>query len=206
MRQRKGKVRAQEALVALWAEYVRTKDATLRSKLVLAYMPWAKRLARALARKCLKTALLNDRLDAVVLGLLVAVERFNPRLGVTFEKFAVKHVGVAVAGEVHAVSHKIDGREVESVSRDVEGCHVNDQIEALAPTKDRPLFRATERELTEAFAAAPWKLAHRTRLVFYEYCVEQRPLAEVATKYHLTPSVVRRMCRRVCIRLQRQLE
>lgn len=206
MRPQKGKTNEQEALTTLWAEYARTKDVGIRSRLVLAYMPWAKRLARALARKCLKAALPNDRLDVVVLGLLVAVERFSPKLGVTFEKFAAKHIGAAIAVEVRAISHEIGNQEVESVSRGVKGCKINPRVKSLAINSDRPSVKATERQLTEALAAAPWKLAHRTRLVFYEYCVEQRPLAEVATKYHLTPSAVRSMCRRVCLRLQKQLE
>jgi len=68
-----------------FAEYARTGDVALRDQLVMAHMGLAAYLARRFANRGQP---LDDLIQVASLGLLKAVERFDPTLGIEFSTYA----------------------------------------------------------------------------------------------------------------------
>ena len=79
-----------EALLAAFAE---TRDGELRALLAERYLPLARSIARRYARG---SEPLEDLVQVASLGLLKALDRFDPARGVAFSSFAVP----TIAGEV----------------------------------------------------------------------------------------------------------
>ena len=69
----------------IFAEYRRTGDRRLRNQLIEAHRPLAVHLARRFSNR---TEPLDDLVQVAQLGLLKAVERFDPERGVAFSSFA----------------------------------------------------------------------------------------------------------------------
>jgi RNA polymerase sigma-B factor len=70
---------------AIFARYRRDRDAATREVLVVRYLP----LARNLARRYRGRADIDDRIQVASLGLLKAIDRFDPDRGLAFSTFAV---------------------------------------------------------------------------------------------------------------------
>src|ERR1700733_5844529 len=68
-----------------FAAYARTRDLVLRDQLVMAHMGLAPYLARRFANRGQP---LDDLIQVASLGLLKAVERFDPDLGIEFSTYA----------------------------------------------------------------------------------------------------------------------
>lgn len=69
----------------LWEEFARTRDQALREELVELHMPFAKRLA---LRYRGASESFDDLLQVANLGLINAVDRFDPERGIPFTAFA----------------------------------------------------------------------------------------------------------------------
>jgi RNA polymerase sigma-B factor len=78
-------VTERESLKELFADYARTKDVALRDELVSAHMGLAAYLAKRFANRGQS---LDDLTQVAALGLLKAVDRFNPALDVEFSTYA----------------------------------------------------------------------------------------------------------------------
>jgi RNA polymerase sigma-B factor len=78
---------------AVLAAYAQTRDAQLRAHLAERYLPLARSIARRYARG---SEPLEDLVQVASLGLLKALDRFDPARGVAFSSFAVP----TIAGEV----------------------------------------------------------------------------------------------------------
>jgi RNA polymerase sigma-B factor len=78
-------VTERESLKDLFAEYARTGDIVLRDQLVAAHMGLAAYLARRFANRGQP---LEDLTQVAAMGLLKAVDRFDPGLGVEFSTYA----------------------------------------------------------------------------------------------------------------------
>jgi RNA polymerase sigma-B factor len=74
-----------ESLREAFAEYARTGDVVLRDRLVSAHMGLASYLARRFANRGQP---LDDLVQVAALGLLKAVDRFDPGLGIEFSTYA----------------------------------------------------------------------------------------------------------------------
>jgi len=90
----------QEEALQRFRAYRRSRDRALRNELVEEYMPLARSLARRFANR---SEPFDDLEQVAVLGVLKAVERFDPELGKNFHAFAIP----TVLGEVR---RQIDGR------------------------------------------------------------------------------------------------
>jgi RNA polymerase sigma-B factor len=71
---------------ALLAHYKRSGDARLRDAIVERFLPLARRLAQRYARS---SEPFDDLMQVACLGLVKAVDRFDPERGVTFSSYAV---------------------------------------------------------------------------------------------------------------------
>jgi RNA polymerase sigma-B factor len=74
-----------DSLRETFAAYAATGDVTLRDELVVAHMGLAAYLARRFANRGQP---LDDLIQVASLGLLKAVERFDPKLGIEFSTYA----------------------------------------------------------------------------------------------------------------------
>src|SRR5437588_12323182 len=73
-----------------FAEYARTRDRGLRDRLITAHMGLAEYLARRFTNR---GEPLDDLLQVASLGLLKAVDRFDPGRGLEFSAYATPTIG-----------------------------------------------------------------------------------------------------------------
>ena len=78
----------QDSVLLLWKEYQQTGDAALRNRLVMQYAPLVKYVAGRMRTRLPDTVDQDDLVSDGVLGLMDAVERFDPGRGLTFQTFA----------------------------------------------------------------------------------------------------------------------
>jgi RNA polymerase sigma factor for flagellar operon FliA len=84
----------------VWASFVHTRDGGARERLVSAYMGFARMMAaKVYARRTIDGMEFADYLQYARLGLLEAVDRFDPERGVLFESFAaIRMTGAILTG------------------------------------------------------------------------------------------------------------
>jgi RNA polymerase sigma factor FliA len=80
----------------IWREYRATKDPGLRNRLVLQYAPLVKYVVGRLRTRMPDTVEQDDLVSDGVLGLIDAIERFEPARGLSFQTFAVPRIRGAI--------------------------------------------------------------------------------------------------------------
>jgi RNA polymerase sigma-B factor len=130
----------QEEALQRFRAYRRSRDRALRNELVEEYMPLARSLARRFANR---SEPFDDLEQVAVLGVLKAVERFDPELGKNFHAFAIP----TVLGEVRR--HFRDRGWVVRVPRRLQDLHL--KMDVVVSRLSQQLGRApTTAELAEA--------------------------------------------------------
>lgn len=115
---------------ARFVDFHRSGSPDLRDRLVRRHLPLAKRIARRYSRRGIP---FEDLYQVASLGLIHAVDRFDPARGVPFDAFAAP----TIVGEVRR--HFRDRAWDLNVPRRVQNLHlaVNSAIEALSSTLGR---------------------------------------------------------------------
>lgn len=85
-----------EDLEQIWREFRATRDPGLRNRLVLQYAPLVKYVAGRLRTRMPDTVEQDDLVSDGVLGLMDAIERFEPARGLSFQTFAVPRIRGAI--------------------------------------------------------------------------------------------------------------
>jgi RNA polymerase sigma factor FliA len=85
-----------EDLHQIWAEFRATGEAGLRNRLVLQYAPLVKYVAGRLRTRMPDSVDPDDLVSDGVLGLMDAIERFEPARGLSFQTFAVPRIRGAI--------------------------------------------------------------------------------------------------------------
>ena len=85
-----------EDLEQIWREFRATKDPGLRNRLVLQYAPLVKYVAGRLRTRMPDSVEQDDLVSDGVLGLMDAIERFEPARGLSFQTFAVPRIRGAI--------------------------------------------------------------------------------------------------------------
>jgi RNA polymerase sigma factor for flagellar operon FliA len=85
-----------EDLEQIWAEFRATGEAGLRNRLVLQYAPLVKYVAGRLRTRMPDSVDPDDLVSDGVLGLMDAIERFEPARGLSFQTFAVPRIRGAI--------------------------------------------------------------------------------------------------------------
>jgi RNA polymerase sigma factor for flagellar operon FliA len=85
-----------EDLEQIWREFRATRDPGLRNRLVLQYAPLVKYVAGRLRTRMPDTVDQDDLVSDGVLGLMDAIERFEPARGLSFQTFAVPRIRGAI--------------------------------------------------------------------------------------------------------------
>ncbi len=88
----------------LWSQYQKTKSEELRQQLVISYLWLVKYLAGRLAVR-LPAAINQEDLESCgVLGLLEAIDKFDPAMGRDFESYAYMRIRGAMLDELRRVN------------------------------------------------------------------------------------------------------
>jgi RNA polymerase sigma factor for flagellar operon FliA len=85
-----------EDLEQIWTEFRDTRDPALRNRLVLQYAPLVKYVAGRLRTRMPDSVEQDDLVSDGVLGLMDAIERFEPARGLSFQTFAVPRIRGAI--------------------------------------------------------------------------------------------------------------
>ncbi|MCQ2611482.1 MAG: RNA polymerase sigma factor WhiG [Treponema sp.] len=107
----------------LWLEYKKTKSPQLRDKFVRQYMPLVKYVAGKLAAGMPASVEFDDLVGFGQLGLLDAIEKFDPEKNVKFKTYAVTRIRGSVFDELRQLDWV--PRSVRQKSREIEDAIVD---------------------------------------------------------------------------------
>ena len=103
---------------SLWLEYRRTGDQRLRDRLVLTYAPLVKYVAGRLGSGLPAHVDEGDLVSYGLLGLMGAIERYDPGRDVKFETYAIARIKGQIIDELRAMDWV--PRSVRARARDIE--------------------------------------------------------------------------------------
>jgi len=103
---------------SLWLDYRRTGDQRLRDRLVLTYAPLVKYVAGRLGSGLPAHVDEGDLVSYGLLGLMGAIERYDPERDVKFETYAIARIKGQIIDELRAMDWV--PRSVRSRARDIE--------------------------------------------------------------------------------------
>jgi RNA polymerase sigma factor for flagellar operon FliA len=92
-----------EQTAARWVRYAAERDPALREQLILQYTPLVKYVVGRLAIVLPRVMDADDVLSAGALGLIEAIDRFDPATGVKFETYAIARIRGAIIDELRAL-------------------------------------------------------------------------------------------------------
>jgi RNA polymerase sigma factor for flagellar operon FliA len=130
---------------ALWSEYQREGARDHRDRLVLHYASLVRQVACRVGTRLPAHVDLADLTQAGVFGLMDAIERFEPELGIRFEAYAAQRIRGAILDELRAQDWV--PRAVRSRAREL--AKARETVEARLQRK------ATPRELAEELGLGP---------------------------------------------------
>jgi RNA polymerase sigma factor FliA len=109
---------AQDETQALWREYAKSKDQAARDRLILTYAPLVKYVAGRLGSGLPAHVDENDLVSYGLLGLIGAIERFDPERDIKFETYAIARIKGSIIDELRALDWV--PRSVRSRAREIE--------------------------------------------------------------------------------------
>jgi RNA polymerase sigma factor FliA len=145
----------------LWRSYKQEGDERARERLVIAYSPLVKFIAGRMASGLPSHVDEGDLVSYGLLGLIGAIERFDPDREIKFETFAVARIKGAIIDELRSLDWV--PRSVRARARDVERAHAALEAEfGRAPTEEE---MATKLEVSvEEFRDALLQIANSSVL------------------------------------------
>jgi RNA polymerase sigma factor for flagellar operon FliA len=109
---------AGEDTKSLWQEFRRSKDKGLRDRLILTYAPLVKYVAGRLGSGLPAHVDEGDLVSYGLLGLIGAIERYDPDRDIKFETYAISRIKGAIIDELRALDWV--PRSVRSRAREIE--------------------------------------------------------------------------------------
>ena len=109
---------SKEDTATLWRQYVRTKDQGVRDRLILMYAPLVKYVAGRLGSGLPAHVDEGDLASYGLLGLIGAIERFDPDRDIKFETYAIARIKGSIIDELRAMDWV--PRSVRARARDIE--------------------------------------------------------------------------------------
>jgi RNA polymerase sigma factor FliA len=107
-----------EDMQTLWVEFRKSRDKKLRDRLILNYAPLVKYVAGRLGSGLPAHVDEGDLVSYGLLGLIGAIERFNPDLGIKFETYAIARIKGSIIDELRSMDWV--PRSVRARARDIE--------------------------------------------------------------------------------------
>ncbi len=102
----------------LWRSYRRSRDQALRDRLILTYAPLVKYVAGRLGSGLPAHVDEGDLVSYGLLGLIAAIERYDPDRDVKFETYAIARIKGSILDELRAMDWV--PRSVRSRAREIE--------------------------------------------------------------------------------------
>ena len=103
---------------SLWHEYRRSGDQSIRERLILTYAPLVKYVAGRVGSGLPSHVDESDLVQYGLLGLIGAIERYDPDRDVKFETYAIARIKGSIIDELRAMDWV--PRSVRSRARDIE--------------------------------------------------------------------------------------
>src|SRR6476620_1347258 len=135
----------------LWRRYKDEGDASARERLVVAYSPMVKFVAGRLGAGLPSHVDDADLISYGLMGLIGAIERFEPDRGIKFETFAMTRIRGAIIDELRSLDWV--PRSVRSRAREIEEAQQNLEHELGRAPTDAELaerLKMSEEELQES--------------------------------------------------------
>ncbi|HEV2580784.1 MAG TPA: FliA/WhiG family RNA polymerase sigma factor [Ktedonobacteraceae bacterium] len=88
----------------VWAEFVTTRHPAFRDELILIYMPLVRFVVSRLGIPSVGVLDQEDLVSFGVIGLINAIDRFEPARGIRFEAFATPRIRGAVIDQLRAIN------------------------------------------------------------------------------------------------------
>ena len=107
-----------EDTLDLWRSYRRSRDQALRDRLILTYAPLVKYVAGRLGSGLPAHVDEGDLVSYGLLGLIAAIERYDPDRDVKFETYAIARIKGSILDELRAMDWV--PRSVRSRAREIE--------------------------------------------------------------------------------------
>ena len=121
----------------IWAEYKKTRSVELRNIIVSKYAPLAKYVAGRLSIGMPPSVEFGDLVNCGIVGLLDAVEKFEPDKNVKFKTYAITRIRGAIYDELRTLDWV--PRSIRQKARDIE--------EAVRITEEKLGRSATDEEV-----------------------------------------------------------
>ena len=141
----------EHGVARLWAEYKRTGERHLRDQLIVHYAPVVKYVAGRVSVGLPRHVDESDLASYGVIGLIDAIERFDPVRNVKFETYAIPRIKGAIIDELRSIDWV--PRSVRSKARAVEQSFC--KLEATlhrTPTDDEVAADRLEDQVARAVA------------------------------------------------------
>ena len=119
----------------LWRRYKDDRDEKARERLVLAYSPLVKYVAGRMSSGLPSHVEESDLISYGLLGLISAIERFEPEREIKFETFAITRIKGSIIDELRSLDWV--PRSVRTKAREIEQAERQARARA-APRADRP--------------------------------------------------------------------
>ena len=117
---------------ALWLEYRRTNDRAVRDRLILTYSPLVKFVAGRLGASLPSHVDEQDLVSYGLLGLIGAIERYDPEREIKFETFAIARIKGAIIDELRSLAGQGTKRQICATLRALQtaGEHLEANVNA----------------------------------------------------------------------------
>ncbi|WP_343909252.1 FliA/WhiG family RNA polymerase sigma factor [Nocardioides aquiterrae] len=161
----------------LWQRYKQEGDRDARDRLVVHYSPLVKFVAGRVRSGLPSSVDQNDLVSDGVLGLMDAVDKFEPERGLQFQTYAVTRIRGAIVDGLRSTDWV--PRSIREKIRDVDAATTRLEAELGRPPKDKEL--AAELGLTVGELRKVYSQTAHTSVVSFETVVdEEAPRATVA--------------------------
>jgi RNA polymerase sigma factor for flagellar operon FliA len=139
---------AVDEIVQLWRRYKQSAEQTVRDRLILTYAPLVKYVAGRLGSGLPSHVDESDLVSYGLLGLIDAIERYDPDRDVKFETYAIQRIRGAIIDELRSMDWV--PRSVRSRARDIE--------KAIAQLEGQLLRAPTDEEIAEKLGVSEEEL------------------------------------------------
>jgi RNA polymerase sigma factor for flagellar operon FliA len=123
--------------VQIWADYKRTADPRLRDRLILTYAPLVKYVAGRLGTGLPAHVEEGDLVSYGLLGLMNAIERYDPSRDIKFETYAITRIKGSIIDELRSLDWV--PRSVRSRAREIERGIAELENKLLRPPTDEEI-------------------------------------------------------------------
>ena len=138
-----------EELGEIWRQYKTSGDRALRDRLILTYAPLVKYVAGKSARGCRRTSRRATSSHGL-LGLIGAIERFEPDREIKLETYAISRIRGAMIDELRSLdwlprSVRNRAREIERAMAELENRHKRPRATRRSPASSASRWASSRR-------------------------------------------------------------